>query len=160
MFDFGNKKASGFMVAPQTGKMISIREVPDEVFSEKIIGDGAAIIPEENIIVSPVDGEVVQVAETKHAFCIKSKDGLDVLIHIGVDTIKLKGKGFKSFVSEGQKIKMGDPIGEADIQLIKESGFPIHSVLLITNMQDIENLETFFGEGESGKTKIISYNKK
>lgn len=160
MFNFGHKNLEGFMVSPMSGTMVSVREIPDEVFSEKIIGDGAAVIPEEDIIVSPIDGEIIQVADTGHAFCIHSDDGLDVLVHIGVDTVNMKGNGFESFVSVGQKVKKGEKIGTADIKLIEEEGYPLHSAVLITNMQDIEDMETYSGEAQAGETKLISYKKK
>ena len=160
MFNFGHKKFKEFMVSPMTGRMVSLREIPDEVFSEKIIGDGAAIIPEEDIVVSPIDGEIVQIADTGHAFCIHSNDGLDVLVHIGVNTVNMKGEGFESFVSVGQKVKKGEKIGTADVNLIEEKGYSLHSAVLITNMQEIEDLETYFGEAQAGKTKLILYKKK
>ena len=160
MFGFGRKESEKFMVSPMHGRMVSVREIPDEVFSEKIIGDGAAIIPDEDEIVSPIDGEIVQIAGTGHAFCIRSDDGLDVLLHVGVDTVNMKGEGFESFVSVGQKVKMGEKIGTADVKLIEEKGYPLHSAVLITNMQEIENMETYSGEAQAGKTKLISYKKK
>lgn len=159
MFGFVGKKDEKSLVAVQTGKVVSVSEVPDEVFSEKILGDGVAIIPEEDSVVSPVDGEVIQVAETGHAFCIRSEDGIDVLIHIGVDTVNLKGEGFESFVSVGQKIKAGDLIGKANIELIKEKGYPIHTVVLITNMGELKDMKTIFGDAKIGETKIVSYRK-
>lgn len=149
-----------FMVAVQTGRVVSTRKVPDEVFSEKILGDGVAIIPSDDDVVSPVDGEVVQVAETRHAFCIRSDDGLDILVHIGVDTVKLNGEGFESFVTDGQKIKAGDLLGKADIKLIEQRGYPAYTVVLITNMSEIKDIKTIFGDAEKGITKIISYEKK
>ena len=110
MFNFGKKSFEKFMVSPMSGKMVSVREIPDEVFSEKIIGDGAAVIPDDDTVVAPIDGEIVQVADTGHAFCIHSDDGLDVLLHIGVDTVNMKGTGFEPCVSAGQKVKMGEKI--------------------------------------------------
>ncbi len=160
MFNFLNKKKMGYIISPQTGRIISIRGIPDEVFSEKILGDGAAVIPSEDDIVSPVNGEIVQVADTGHAFCIRSDDGVEILIHVGVDTIGLKGRGFKSFVSAGQKVKAGDLIGRADIKLIEQSGYPTHTAILITNMHDIEDINLMEGSAEAGKTNIISYSKK
>ncbi|MBQ2671629.1 MAG: PTS glucose transporter subunit IIA [Clostridia bacterium] len=154
------KKDEKYLLAVQTGKVISIRKVPDEVFSEKILGDGVAIIPSEDDVVSPVDGEIVQIAETGHAFCIRSEDGVDILIHIGIDTVNLKGEGFESFVSVGQKVKAGDKIGKANIKLIKEKGYPIHTAVVITNMNDLKDMKPIFGNAKIGETKIVSYRKK
>ncbi len=160
MFKFFKKFDESFIVSPMSGKMVSVREIPDEVFSEKIIGDGAAVIPEEGTIVSPVDGEIIQVADTGHAFCIRSKDGLDILLHIGVDTVNMRGEGFEPFVAVGQKVKAGEKIGRADIELIERKGYPLHSAVLITNMQEIESIKFYTGNALAGKTELISYKKK
>lgn len=154
-----DEKDKKFIISPQTGRVTSVREIPDEVFSEKILGDGAAIVPEENIIVSPVDGQIIQLADAGHVYCLKSDDGLDILIHVGVDTIGMKGKGFKYFVKAGQKVKAGEPIGEADIELIKEYGYSTYTAILITNMSSVIETEYIPGEAQAGKTKIISYAK-
>ncbi len=154
-----DEKDKKFMVSPQTGRITSVREIPDEVFSEKILGDGAAIVPEENIIVSPVDGQIVQLADAGHVYCIRSDDGLDILIHVGVDTIGMKGKGFKYFVKVGQKVKAGEPIGEADINLIKEYGYSTYTAVLVTNMSSVKEVEYIPGNAQAGKTNIISYAK-
>ncbi len=165
LFDFfkdnkiKDKDNEKFLISPQTGRITSLREIPDEVFSEKILGDGAAIVPEENIVVSPVDGEIVQLADAGHVYCIKSDDGLDILIHIGVDTIGMKGKGFKYFVKVGQKVKAGEPIGEADINLIEENGYSTYTALLVTNMNSIKNINYIPCQAKAGKTSIIAYTK-
>ena len=160
MFNLNRKDKVSYMLAPQTGKAVSVRGVPDDVFSEKILGDGVAIIPTENAIFSPVNGEIVQVAETGHAFCIKSEDGLDILIHIGIDTVALKGMGFKSKVKVGQKVKAGEPIAEADIKLIEDAGYYTHTVVLITNMHEVQEMKDFAGEVTAGKDHVITYIKK
>ena len=163
MFDFLHKKDVTYplyMLSPMSGNAISVREIPDEVFSEKIIGDGVAIIPSSGEIVSPVNGEIVQVAETGHAFCIRADEGPEILIHVGVNTVGLKGKGFETFVKKGQKVTAGEPIGSADLKFIKECGLPTHTAILITNMQIIDDLNPVTGESEAGKTKILYYSKK
>lgn len=153
-------KRNSHILAPQDGRCVSVIEIPDEVFSEKILGDGVAIIPSENEVVSPVDGEIVQVAETGHAFCIRSSDGLDIMIHIGVDTVKLKGEGFKSFVKNGDIVHKGDLISTADIEFIKSKGFPIHTAMLITNLHEVNLIKQNYGEVKKGKTTVIEYTKK
>lgn len=153
-------KKKSHILSPQSGKCVSVIEIPDEVFSEKILGDGVAIIPDKNEVVSPVDGEIIQVAETGHAFCIRSSDGLDIMIHIGVDTVKLKGEGFKSFVKNGDIVHKGDIIATADIEFIKQNKFPIHTAMLITNLQELSSLKQNYGEVEMGKSIAIEYTKK
>lgn len=145
------------MVSPQDGRATTVLEIPDEVFSEKILGDGVAIIPTSDEIVSPVDGEIVQIAETGHAFCIRSSDGVDILIHVGVDTVSLKGQGFVSLVKVGQKVKAGEPIGTADLKMIEEGGYPTHTAVLITNMSVIDKMEVHSGQAEAGKTVALTY---
>lgn len=148
------------MVSPQTGRCVSIIEVPDEVFSGKILGDGVAVIPRTEEVLSPVDGEVVQVADTKHAFCIHSNDGLELMIHIGVDTVNLNGKGFECFIKKGDKIKKGDLIAKADIKFIRESGFPLHTAILITNSNKFQIVKPYYGEIKAGTEIILEYAQK
>ncbi len=148
------------IIAPMTGGAVSVTAIPDEVFSEKLLGDGVAIIPDEGEVVSPVNGKIIQVADTYHAFGIRSDDGLDILVHIGVDTVGLKGKGFKVFVENGQEVQIGDRIAKVDVKFIEASGFPTHTALLITNINEIKNIKCFIGLVEAGKTKIITYDKK
>ncbi len=148
------------MLSPQTGECIPIIEIPDEVFSEKILGDGVAILPTEDDVLSPVDGEIIQVAETGHAFCIRSDDGLEIMIHIGVDTVTLGGKGFKCFVKKGDKVHKGDKIALADIEFIEKSGFPLHTALLITNFGEIESMNCHYQDVKAGKNIVIEYKKK
>lgn len=157
--DSSNEKVL-FISSPQSGECVPITEIPDEVFSEKILGDGVAIIPSENEVVSPVDGEIIQIAETNHAFCIRSSDGLDLMIHIGVDTVKLNGQGFKSLVKNGDTVRKGDPIAVADIEFIKKNNFPVHTAMLITNLYEVGSLKQNYGKVEIGKSVIIEYTKK
>ena len=103
------------VTAPISGKIIPITEVPDSVFSEKVLGDGIAIIPSDGKIYSPVNGVVSSVAETLHAYGFTSDDGLDVLVHFGLETVNLKGEGFKSYVKDGDRVSVGDLVAEVDI---------------------------------------------
>ena len=116
MFSFWKRKREEKcqIYAPVPGKCIDISQVPDRVFSQKVMGDGIAVIPSKNIICAPCDGIVTMIFETNHAFEIKSKDGTEVLIHIGLETVNLQGKGFERLVSCGTKVKHGDPIIEVD----------------------------------------------
>ena len=93
MFKFMNKQDGG-IVSPIDGKCINIEDVPDKVFSTRMMGDGFAIIPSDNIVVSPVDGIIVMIPNSKHAFGIKTRSGVEILVHVGLDTVNLKGRGF------------------------------------------------------------------
>ena len=113
------------IIAPLTGQAVALEQVPDPVFSQKIIGDGVAVIPEDGKIVSPVDGEVVSVADTKHAFGFRSEDGLELLVHVGLETVSLKGECFRVHAKAGDKVKAGDLIAEVDLAALKEKNITV-----------------------------------
>ena len=157
MFNFFKKKEHEIF-SPMNGKVIPINEVEDEAFSQKMLGDGVCIIPKTGEVVSPVSGEVVQVFDTLHAYGIKTANGAEILIHIGINTVELKGEGFKALVKSGQKVKMGEKIAEVDLEFIKEKGYSTQTPVVITNTSEIQDLNFNFVEGaEAGKTMIISY---
>lgn len=143
------------ITAPVTGKTVNLKDVPDEVFSKKILGDGVAVIPDNGKIVSPVNGEVVSLSDSLHAYTFKSDDGLNILVHIGLDTVKLKGKGFKALVKAGDKVKRGTPVAEVDLDVLKEKGLnPITSVIVCDAPDNIK-LEKASDFSEAGKTDLI-----
>ena len=108
--------------APMTGETVALEQVPDAVFSEKVLGDGLGLIPTDGKVYSPVDGEVASVAETLHAYGFSSDDGLEVLVHVGLDTVALKGEGFTSHVKVGDRVRVGDLVAEVDLDLLKSKG--------------------------------------
>lgn len=122
--------------SPLTGEVISLAEVPDPVFSNKMMGDGIAIIPKEGKLVSPVEGEIVQVFPTKHAIGIKSARGVEILIHVGLETVDLKGEGFETFVKEGQSVKVGDVLSTFDIHFLESKNKEIVTPIIITNTSE------------------------
>lgn len=134
-------------------------EVPDPVFAEKVLGDGIAVDPTEGTVYSPVDGTIFQIAHTFHAMGIESDDGLEILVHLGIDTVKLEGKGFQSFVEVGQKVKKGDKIMEMDIGFIREQGLSPMSPCIITNLDAIKSMTACPGPAEGGRTAAITYKK-
>ena len=129
------------VTAPVAGQAESLTAVNDPVFSTKAMGNGAAIIPSSNQIVAPVDGEITVAYETKHAYGLKSDDGAEVLIHIGIDTVNLKGDHFTSAVQQGQHVKQGDVLGTADIDAIKQAGYDPTVMVVITNTNNYANVE-------------------
>lgn len=137
---FGKKRKEAY-VAFMAGKLLSLEKVNDPVFSQKIMGDGFAIEPSQGEVVAPCEGEVVTVFPTGHAYGLKQKSGRELLIHLGIDTVELKGRGFKTFVSEGQKVKTGEILGEIDLAVVKESGKEVTSMLIFTNGGVVEFLK-------------------
>ncbi|HHV73250.1 PTS sugar transporter subunit IIA [Thermoanaerobacterium sp. PSU-2] len=162
MFNIFKKKFMGeTIVSPFNGRLINIEDVPDPVFSGKMVGDGVAVEPKDGVVYSPVDGEVIQLFPTKHAIGIRSSGGLEILIHIGMDTVEMKGEGFESFVEEGQKVKTGDKLIVFDIDKVKEN-HPIISPVIITNMELVEKMKKKENgvTVEGGKTEIMKINLK
>ena len=154
---FGKKKQKCKITATQTGTCVDLDEVPDEVFKDRLLGEGVAIIPSEDEVKSPVDGVVVQVFDTLHAYSIKSDDGLEVLVHIGINTVELKGEGFRAAVKDGDRVRAGDTLCFADIKFIKEKGYETHTPILIANSEDVKNLETLKGQVTAGETVVMEY---
>ncbi|WP_329602817.1 PTS sugar transporter subunit IIA [Terrilactibacillus tamarindi] len=136
------KSKSFQFIYPLEGKVIPIEDVPDPVFSQKMMGEGFAIEPTNNMVKSPVDGEVISVFPTKHAVSLKDHIGNEILIHVGLDTVTLKGKGFKSFVKSGQSVKQGDKLLEVDFEFLKDKVPSIVTPVIITNLQDEQKVVT------------------
>ena len=134
------------IVSPLGGKVIPLDQVPDPVFSEKVLGDGCAVIPTDGKIYSPVDGEISSIAETKHAYGFSSEDGLEILVHFGLETVALKGEGFTSHVEVGDKVKVGDLIAEVDLNILKQHNINLTTPVLICDGAD--ELEMNVSEGE------------
>ena len=154
-----NVKEDGCMgiriLSPVTGQAVKLDDVPDPVFSGKILGDGAAVIPSEGKIVSPVDGEVVSVAETLHAYGLRTAEGLELLIHVGLDTVKLKGSCFQVHVKEGEQVKTGDLLAEVDLEALKAEGLnPVTPVLVCDGLQN-RTLNTAEGEMKAGESELL-----
>lgn len=136
---FSNNKIT--IKAPITGIVHELKDVPDNVFAQKIIGDGIAIEPTENTLYSPVKGEIVQIFPTLHAIGIETKEGIEILIHLGIDTVELKGEGFTSFIEKGQKVNIGDRLLEIDWDYVKDKVPSIMTPIIITNMDKVDKMK-------------------
>ncbi|MBF4692962.1 PTS sugar transporter subunit IIA [Fusibacter ferrireducens] len=145
MFGFNKRTCIHFLPVAK-GKTIRLEEVPDAVFSQKMLGDGYAVIPSEGVISAPVSGTIVQVFPTLHAIGIETKEGLEVLVHIGLNTVTLKGEGFSQLCEVGKKIKAGDPLVRVDLALLKEKNISEITPVLITNMEKVKSVKIFEGE--------------
>lgn len=151
MFNFFKKQKTTEIISPMTGTILAIEDVPDKVFSEKMVGDGLGIEPTEGIVTAPFDGEIVSLFPTNHAIGLRAKNGLELLIHVGLDTVDLKGEGFERIVEENQKVKKGDLLLKFDIDFIKSKEKSIISPIIITNMDMVKELDKSKGKVEKGK---------
>lgn len=140
-FGFG-KKAGEVVAAPVQGKAVAISEVSDPTFGQEILGKGVAIIPSVGRVVAPVDGVVEMVFDTKHAVSMVSDSGIQILVHVGLDTVTLKGEPFKAYVEAGQKVKTGDLLLEFDIAAIQAAGLETITPMVICNTDDYKEIKT------------------
>lgn len=151
----GAEVKADVVYAPLTGKAVELKEVNDPTFAEEILGKGAAIIPAEGKVYAPVDGTVTALFETKHAIGFESTGGMEVLIHVGLDTVKLKGKYFTAHVDAGQEVKKGQLLLEFDMDAIKKEGYDVITPVIITNAYDYSDVLAVTGkELEAGKPFI------
>ncbi|WP_127837184.1 PTS sugar transporter subunit IIA [Clostridium prolinivorans] len=156
MFDFLKKTYK--LVAPIDGKVVELSKVPDPVFAEKMAGDGVAIETTGDTIVSPADGKLSMIFKTNHAFGITLKNGIELLVHIGIDTVALDGKGFERIAKEGQEVKSGDPIIKINRKEILDSGYSLITPVLITNVDDVKDISANIGvEVKAGCDEILSF---
>ena len=150
-----SKSIPQVILAPLTGKAVPLSEVPDPVFSEKVLGDGVAIIPADGKIVSPVDGEISTVAETGHAYGFTSENGQEVLVHVGLETVSLNGECFKVYGKAGDKVKAGDLVAEVDLEYLKEKDInPITPVLICSDTEGKE-LQYIEGDVKAGESEVL-----
>lgn len=165
IFDFlkKNKKEAAIeadgILAPTNGEILELSSVPDEVFSQKMMGDGFAIKSTDGMIVSPIDGTIEMVFETKHAVGLKSNDGLEILIHLGIDTVNLKGEGFEVFVNSGDKVKAGDKLIKMDVDFIQKNAKSDISPVIFTNLKEDEHVKVITGKVNVKEANRISINK-
>ena len=156
MFEFFKKEY--VLIAPVSGKIINLSQVPDEVFAQKMTGDGVAIEPTGDVIVAPADGILTLIFKTNHAFGMSLANGVDILIHIGIDTVGLQGEGFERIATEGTTVKAGDPIIKIDREFILSKGLSLITPVLITNMDKISSLTVKSNDSvEYGKDTILTY---
>lgn len=156
MFKLFKRNKAIEIASPITGKIVPLDQIDDEGFSDKRLGDGVAIEPTDGKVIAPFDGEITSTYKANHCIVIRSEDGIELLIHLGLDTIKLKGEGFTQHVALMEKVQKGDIILEADLELLKEKGKSIISPVVITNMGRVENLEKAEGNVEKGVSNIMT----
>ena len=147
IFDkFRAKKKENFEIcSPVKGDVIDVTKTNDPLFKEEALGKGVGIIAEENTLVSPVNGVIKTFFPTKHAIGITSDDGVDILIHVGIDTVELNGKYFNALKEQGDKVKKGDKLLEVDFDSIKNEGYDTTVLLVITNTQEYSTVKSCEG---------------
>ena len=145
---FSKRKHQSAIFAPIAGALLAVTEVNDPSFSQELLGKGAAIRPVQGRVVSPVNGTVVQLFETGHAVTLRSDDGAEILIHVGLDTVKLKGEHFTAHVQVGVAVNVGDLLIEFDLMAISEAGYDTMTPIVVLNTDDYEKVEMVKTETE------------
>ena len=142
LFDIFKKKEKTIVTiySPINGKVIELKEVPDEAFAQKMVGDGCAIEPDKGSICSPIEGQLMNIFPTNHAIIFETIDGLEMIVHFGIDTVKLDGKGFQKLREPGP-IKIGDEIVKYNLDDIKDGVPSTRSPIIINNMEKVEKIE-------------------
>lgn len=149
-------KAEMTVYSPVTGEVVDLANVADEAFSSEAMGKGIAIIPSNGTIVSPVEGVVTTITKSRHAIAVIANDGVEVLIHVGLDTVKLKGEGFSLKVQEGDLVNVGDVLMEVDLAKIKERGFELITPLIITNSDNYVSVSRMGAQNISAGSPVIT----
>ena len=150
------KEIEKVIYAPIQGNVIQREQIPDETFASGVLGDGVGIEPEQGVVTAPFDGEISSLTETKHAIGISGPGGMEVLIHVGVDTVKMKGDGFTLFVSEGEKVRAGQKLMTFDLEKIRSAGYSTTSAVLLTNSDDYASCKILKTGMTQQMEKIIS----
>ncbi|HSN43512.1 MAG TPA: PTS glucose transporter subunit IIA, partial [Propionibacteriaceae bacterium] len=141
--------------SPMTGRVVSLDEVNDKVFASRILGQGVGIVPTNGHVVAPVSGVLLTVPKSGHAFGIKTDDGVEVLVHVGIDTVKLKGEHFTVAVEKGQHVVAGDLLAKVDLDGVRASGFDTTTVVVITNTKTMGSVTPRTGiDAQPGDTII------
>lgn len=152
MFGLFNKKVE--LHAPLSGSVIEITEVNDPVFSQKMMGEGFAVKPTDGKINAPIDGRVKSIFPTLHAIALEMKDGQELLLHIGIDTVELNGEGFQSRLVEGQTVKIGDPLVQVDLAFLAEKGKEDVIIIVFPELKN-QQLSVQTGKKQSGEVAAI-----
>jgi len=146
------------IIAPISGQTQELKDVPDPVFAEKLTGDGLAILAESDEVLAPCDGEITLFFETKHAFAITTDNGIQVLVHVGLDSILLNGEGLTALHKAGDRVTAGTPIIKMDLPLLKAKKINMISPVLIVNCEAVKSLHPLIGEKvTAGSDTVIEY---
>lgn len=154
------KRIDEYLYAPAKGQLVKLEDVKDTMFSKKLLGNGVACMPEDNVICSPCDGRITMIATTSHAFGVTTANGAEILIHIGFDTVNLNGEGLHILVDVNQRVKAGTPVLKLDLPFMKEKNIDLTTPVILTNGDNF-TMEILQEEGTAGlATKMIKILKK
>ncbi|MFR4352220.1 MAG: PTS glucose transporter subunit IIA [Roseburia sp.] len=160
MFDFLKKKENKIEIgAPVKGQAVPISEVSDPTFGEEILGKGVAIRPEEGKIYAPVDGEITLLFDTLHAVSLTSDEGVEVLVHVGLDTVALKGEHFTAHRATGEKVRKGDLLITVDLDQVKAAGYDIITPVIICNTDAFKSVEAITGKSVTPQDTVLALTK-
>ncbi len=152
----GPKTVVETLVSPVTGDIVALEQVPDEAFASKAVGDGVAIRPTDKTVVSPANGTVVKIFNTNHAFCLETDTGAEIVVHMGIDTVALEGKGFTRLVEEGATVKAGQPVLELDLDFLNANARSMISPVVVSNIDDYSGVASLAtGSVVAGQTKLF-----
>src|SRR5476649_2261418 len=152
----GAKAVIETLVSPVTGDILVLNQVPDESFASKAVGDGVAIRPTDKTVVSPANGTVVKIFNTNHAFCLETDSGAEIVVHMGIDTVTLNGKGFTRLVEEGATVTAGQPVLELDLDYLNANARSMISPVVVSNIDDYTGVVSLAsGSVVAGQTKLF-----
>ena len=157
MFEKNAKTIS--LKAVEDGRTIPMDEVNDQTFAQELLGPGIAIVPSNGTVVSPINGTIATVMDTKHAVCIQGEDGLELIVHAGLDTVELNGKYYQTYKEIGDQVKAGDVLLEFDLEEITKAGYDVSTPIVITNLGDYKITKCLTGQQVKAGEEVIQLTK-
>ena len=157
MFEKNAKTIS--LKAVEDGRTIPMDEVNDQTFAQELLGPGIAIVPSNGSVVSPINGTIATVMDTKHAVCIQGEDGLELIVHAGLDTVELNGKYYQTYKEIGDQVKAGDFLLEFDLEEITKAGYDVTTPIVITNLGDYKITKCLTGQQVKAGEEVIQLTK-
>ena len=157
MFEKNAKTIS--LKAVEDGRTIPMDEVNDQTFAQELLGPGIAIVPSNGTVVSPIDGTIATVMDTKHAVCIQGEDGLELIVHAGLDTVELNGKYYQTYKEIGDQVKAGDVLLTFDLEEIAKAGYDVTTPIVITNLGDYKITKCLTGQQVKAGEEVIQLTK-
>ena len=150
--------SSTILLAPVTGDVVAIEDVPDAAFASKAVGEGLAIRPTGKLVVAPCDGELVKIFNTNHAFALVTDSGAELIVHIGIETVKLGGQGFTRLAEQGSRVKAGDPVLELDLDFLAANAVSVISPVVLSNAEQFTALQNLAsGSVIAGQTVLYQF---